>query len=449
MSNTTRRRFQTPRSSEASPNENTTRVYRNSSSSSTTATSSFFNSIICWAFGLIIIIFSSIFLYKNELSSINTVHVLSHAKKNVLSLGAANTDSVYNPDIHQNCLIHFTSKLRVETAPNDNLFNVQGEGCVKLKRIVEMYQWREDTTSGKDSDGNEYTDYTYSKTWSSHAISSTSFATTYGHENPEMAVQSTEFQANGVSLLDTQVTLANPTFLDQITWDSPAMDPNWQQFTNNLYPDLPIAGSKHLPPPEIGSYRIKWQCVGADNDIVSIMGMINVNHLDVWSYHIEDYPSIGLLERGSLDSNSMVSRAQRKVSFTTWLYRFGLTFLTMVGFVMAWEPVNSMFRKVPFLGSLMANGVIIIAVLLAVTWSTLVIAVSWVIVRPWLVMSALLVLVVTWSGLWKKYKLSRPVQTGHENNTDTPPHTGHENNTDTPPPPYAPSGGIPAAGTFQ
>lgn len=94
-------------------------------------------------------------------------------------------------------LIHVTGTTTNSSDISDPDFGIIAQNSYRLKRKVEMYQWREIVK--KDGDD---THYRYEETWSEDPIDSTKFHDFSGHQNPSNAwpFRSRTFEASTIML---------------------------------------------------------------------------------------------------------------------------------------------------------------------------------------------------------------------------------------------------------
>lgn len=84
-------------------------------------------------------------------------------------------------------LVHTSGKADTTETLRDAVFGVE-ENSIGLKRVVEMYQWKENSeTNSTDNYGGSQTStttYSYSKVWSDTKIDSSDFHDGANHANP-------------------------------------------------------------------------------------------------------------------------------------------------------------------------------------------------------------------------------------------------------------------------
>lgn len=86
-------------------------------------------------------------------------------------------------------MIHVSGELRVQEPIADSTYNILVQ-AVKLRKIVQMYQWHEDYTENKFTEDEADRSYFYFKDWSEQVIDSRSFHS-LGHQNPrQIPIQS-------------------------------------------------------------------------------------------------------------------------------------------------------------------------------------------------------------------------------------------------------------------
>ena len=139
-------------------------------------------------FGIVIFLIGFPVLWFNEGSSVDRAKALEEGAGAIVSL--ASVESV--DASKEGKLIHATGKATVEGEVRDDIFGVSAK-AIKLNRVVEMYQWKEDKKSKKEKKvggGTETrTTYNYNKQWSGSAINSSDFKKRDGHSNPPMSLQ--------------------------------------------------------------------------------------------------------------------------------------------------------------------------------------------------------------------------------------------------------------------
>jgi len=148
--------------------------------------------------GFVLVVASIAVLFWNEGRTIKQAKALKEGAQNVLSVDVDKLDPS-----NEGKLIHVCGEATTTDVLNEDFFGVS-VNALKLSRVVEAYQWEEDseTKTERTSGGGEKktTTYSYRKVWSSELIDSSRFKES-GHDNPTgLPVESAEYYAPNVSL---------------------------------------------------------------------------------------------------------------------------------------------------------------------------------------------------------------------------------------------------------
>ncbi len=138
-------------------------------------------------------------MFWNEGRAVKTEQSLKEGASAVISVSAENKDAA-----NEGKLIHFTGDARTPSVLTDVDFGV-GSNALKLRRIVEVFQWEEHAksdTKEKFGGGTETTTtYTYSQDWNDRIIDSASFQEAETHLNPRAKLfEIKEWLAQNVSV---------------------------------------------------------------------------------------------------------------------------------------------------------------------------------------------------------------------------------------------------------
>lgn len=124
-------------------------------------------------FGIVLIIGAIFLLFWNEGRAVKTEQSLKEGLSVVISASPDKKDPK-----NEGKLIHFSGMTKVSGVLTDNTFGVSGN-FLKMKRTVEVYQWKEEArskTKEKLGGGTETTTtYSYVKEWSDKTINSSAF----------------------------------------------------------------------------------------------------------------------------------------------------------------------------------------------------------------------------------------------------------------------------------
>lgn len=142
--------------------------------------------------GCFLVPFSLVLLWKNEKKVVTFAKCMDLGRKNVRTVDPEDVDGINEFE-----LVHLTGTTTNSTMILDNDLGIVARNSYRLKRKVEMYQWREIC---HEKDGKKT--FTYDHAWSETPINSNSFEERHGHENPSNVwpFQSHTFDATTIML---------------------------------------------------------------------------------------------------------------------------------------------------------------------------------------------------------------------------------------------------------
>ena len=198
--------------------------------------------------GFIALIIGICLLWWNEGNNVKNLKTTAEMEKTYIDVKSDSVDS--NND---GKLIATHGKVINEEELSDTTFGVTIKTPIK-KRIVEVYQWEEDSST--DDDG--HTTYRYSKEWSSDIIDSSDFHNKTGHENPTQKLYndevktSSDVKVNAFTLSNDQVNSlsTNGKFTD---FNEETLNALNLKVSNNY-----VTTSIDLSNPQIGDTRISF-----------------------------------------------------------------------------------------------------------------------------------------------------------------------------------------------
>ncbi len=334
-------------------------------------------------FGLILVAIAFVLIFWNEGRTVKRYKTLKEGGGAVVSLAADQTDHASK----DGQLVHITGRAETEQVLTDPDFAVTAQ-ALKLKRRVEMYQWKESSRSEekkKLGGGTETTTtYSYDKSWSSSVISSSSFKHQEGHDNPgTMAYSSREFIADTVSLgsftLSTSLKGMINNYIDMVPGEA-ALPANLQGngHGNVLRQGNGFYMGNNPNVPEIGDLRVRFSEVRPTD--ISIIAALNGNSF--LPYQTKAGGAIELLQLGTVTADAMIAKAQQGNKIFAWVLRGGGFFLMFIGLRLILAPLSVFADVVPLLGRIAGAGTGLIAGLLAAVMSVITMAIAWLVYRP-------------------------------------------------------------------
>jgi len=355
-------------------------------------------------FGLLLFIIAFLLLSWNEGRAVTRYKTLKEGEGLVVSVSPDAVDAV-----NEGVLVHVTGNADTQVTLTDPVFGVSVR-ALKLNRIVEMYQWEEDSqsTSKKKVGGKKETTtiYTYVKIWSDSTIDSSHFEKPVGHENPgTFAYPSMELLADPVSLgaftlSPSLVEMINNPKMLSLTADTNFIAPEALKGIATQQGNLFYVGSNSAAP-QIGDLRVSF----VETTPTQISVMAQQAGSSFIPYQAEAGGQIQLLQVGTHTADEMIQQAVTSNKIMTWVLRLFGFLLMMGGLNLVFKPLSVLADVLPILGKIVSIGTGLVSFLLALTFSMLTIAIAWLVFRPVLGISLLVVAgAITTVVLWKLKK---------------------------------------------
>ena len=323
--------------------------------------------------GIVLCLASLPVLFWNEGRSVREYRSLREGAGAVVSVDAGSLSSG-----NEGKLVHLTA-ITITGAPlKDTEFGVTAEG-VKLRRIVESFQWKESSRSEsqkKLGGGQETkTTYEYEKVWSEDKIDSKEFKQPQGHENPTKDLpEKKEVVASAVTLGGFKLS---PELLELLgKWEPLPVSESTASDFKSAEGELYRGADPKAP--QVGDVRIRFEVV--KNGEASVVAKQVGDSLA--PYATRAGGTIALLEDGKKSAAEMFTTAREGNGILTWILR-------VVGFLMLWIGLASILRPLsvladvlPFVGNLVGAGTGFAAFLVALALSSVTVAIAWFAYRP-------------------------------------------------------------------
>jgi hypothetical protein len=340
--------------------------------------------------GLVLFAVAFPLLFWNEGRAVKRYKTLKEGGGAVVAVMSDNVDMA-----NAGQLIHVIGKADTDATLTDAAFGVSAN-ALKLKRVAEMYQWKETSksTSKKKVGGGKTTTktYSYSKTWSDDPINSAEFKKPTGHENPgTMPYSSTQQVAKDVAL---GAFALSPSLVGKInnfetlSIESDAPVPEQLKDKAKLH-DIGFYIGADPASPKIGDMRINFKI--AKPTQVSVIAQQVENTFE--PYSAKTGGKIELLQTGSHTAEDMIQKAQESNKTLTLVLRIVGFVLMFVGLNMIFKLLSVMADVLPILGDIVGAGTAIISFLLAAILSLTTIAIAWIVYRPLLGIGLIIVAV--------------------------------------------------------
>ena len=330
-------------------------------------------------FGIILFIGAFPLIFWNEGRSVDRIKTLDEGRSSVVALSSEQIDPS-----HDGALIHITGKATTTDPVADTVFGIQ-ETALKLKRTVEMYQWKESSESKteKNLGGSETTEttYSYNKEWSEAPINSSSFKKPDGHQNPSsMPYESETYSAATITV--GAFKLSDP-FISQINSyeNYPLSQQNFDALEPSLKADYALSGGTffhgNATSPQVGAVRISFGIIKPTD--ISVIGKQDAAALQTYFTKNGD---IALLETGNVSADSMFASAESENKIITWLIRLGAFICMWIGLSLILGPISVFGDVIPFVGNILGAGIGLVTGVVALVLSLITMAIAWIVFRP-------------------------------------------------------------------
>ncbi len=365
--------------------------------------------------GLVIFVLAFPVLFWNEGRTVHRAKALAEGE-------SVCEESPETPDVAlDGKLVHVTAEAVSDETLADDLFPVSVTG-IRLRRVVEMYQWEEDSKSETKKNLGGSTDtvttYTYHKRWLDRAEDSSDFQEA-GHDNPPMPIDDAEVQASAVRLGGFELSDAvvggiggekalafdpgeggfQPPFPAETAviggvvylrpgLRRPAQDAGKTAPTNaapetaadvtvatNAAPEAAVPSFATAP--EIGDVRVSFRYV--PNHTVSVVAKQTGSGLG--AFQTKNGPVL-LVSDGAKTAEEMFAAAKSANKMIAWLIRLGGFLMMLFGVRMVLGPLEVLADVVPFIGRIVGFGTGLVAAIVAIPCTLVTIAIAWIAYRP-------------------------------------------------------------------
>lgn len=190
--------------------------------------------------------------------------------------------------------------------------------AVKLRKVVEVYQWHEDYTENKfATDESTSRNYFYYKDWSEHLISTQSFHS-MSHQNPKKKPT------------EGKIMVAEKVFIGPFEICEEAKDKfnSWIDVTSDTKPEdffikMHSGAYYHcedLFDPQIGDIRVRFQLAGLEGDFYTIVGQFSSGRIFPYSSG-KKRRKILLLSKGTLSIEDIFHQEHSSIWKDLWFTR--------------------------------------------------------------------------------------------------------------------------------
>src|SRR5215469_735918 len=329
------------------------------------------------ALGIVLFIIAFPVLWFNEGYAVKTARSLTKGAKTVIDVSSDRVEPA-----NEGKLVHVTGTATTAETVTDPILGVSAN-TIRLRRKVEMYQWKETSSTEKQKNlgGSETTTtvYNYTQVWSEQPIASTAFKQPQGHQNPAVwPFRSADYFAADMKLgafrlnqhLVNQFTGADPVDVSQAKLPA-AIQARARQLGSGFEIGDPAS-------PQAGDLRVAFEQLKSP-EVSIVSGQVR----DTFEpYGVPGGETVELVVMGTQSAAAMFGSAESKNVGRTWLLR-GLGFVLMfAGLMLVLSPLSTLGDVIPFIGDLLRFGAAIVAGLVALSLSLVIIAIAWFVYRP-------------------------------------------------------------------
>lgn len=345
--------------------------------------------------GLLMFIIGTCLLWWNEGRTVRTAKAIGDAASHVESVAdVSRVDASLNGK-----LIHASAFADTKDTLTDDMFGVR-ERAIRIDRKVEYYQWvenaqtreREKIGGGKETT----TTYTYEKKWVDKPVNSAEFKDPQ-YQSANKVLSEVEDKSEMASNVTFGAYTLPESFVSAISGGEPAevrmteqQTFAWNEQLHALMPTVDettslihtSANTAYLGispnSPQIGDVRITFTKVVPTD--ISLIAKVNGSTFKV--YRAKNGQSFSRVQMGTVSADEMIEQARSENNMLTWVLRLVGVLLIVIGLKGMFGLLPMLFKVLPFLGSIVDAGVGLVSWIFGLAWSLIIIAIAWLIFRP-------------------------------------------------------------------
>ena len=345
--------------------------------------------------GLLMFIIGTCLLWWNEGRTVRTAKAIGDAASHVESVAdVSKIDASLNGK-----LIHASAFADTKDTLTDDMFGVR-EVAIRLDRKVEYYQWVEHSQRKKRDKvggGEEtITTYTYEQEWVKKPVNSSNFkesryrnanrVLSQVEERNEMA-QHVTFGAYTLpesfvaSISGSEPVEVRMTEEQRFTWNERLhmLRPKVNTETSLVHTSANTAYLGLSPnSPQIGDVRVTFTKVPPAD--ISLIAQVDGSTFK--AYRAKNGQSFSRVQMGTVGVNEMIEQARSENNMLTWVLRLVGVLLIVIGLKGMFGLLPMLFKVLPFLGSIVDAGVGLVSWIFGLAWSLIIIAIAWLVFRP-------------------------------------------------------------------
>ena len=345
--------------------------------------------------GLLMFIIGTCLLWWNEGRAVKTAKAIGDAASNVEIVDDV---SKVNASLNGK-LIHASAFADTKDTLTDDMFGVR-EVAIRLDRKVEYYQWvenaqtkeREKIGGGKETT----TTYTYEKKWVDKPVNSAEFkdpqyqsankVLSEVEERNEMAQHVTFGAYTLPELFVASISGSEPvevrmTEEQRFTWNERLhmLMPKVNTETSLVHTSANTVYLGLSPnSPQVGDVRVTFTKVPPAD--ISLIAQVDGSTFK--AYKAKNGQSFSRVQMGTVGVDEMIEQARSENNMLTWVLRLVGVLLIVIGLKGMFGLLPMLFKVLPFLGSIVDAGVGLVSWIFGLAWSLIIIAIAWLVFRP-------------------------------------------------------------------
>jgi hypothetical protein len=343
--------------------------------------------------GVVMLALALALQFWNEGRTLKRDNTLAEGRAQVVAVDAAALDPG-----REGKLVHVSGGATAAAPVDDPAFGVSLP-ALALRRVVQMYQWKEtrDSKEERTTGGGKrtVTEYRYRTEWDDDAIDSGDFREG-GHDNPGPLPYANEtWRASPIRL--GAFTLSDEAAGEIDGWERVADDR--VQLPPNLAASFRLddgwyVTSAEPASPEVGDVRVRFDYIpeGVVSVVARQQGGMLVPHATSRGGELL------LVESGPMDAKAMFAAEGSRNSMAAWALRGAGFVLAWIAFGILLKPLVVMADVLPIAGRIAGFGVGLASFVLALVVSVLAIGSGWLFYRPWalVILAGLFAVALVW-----------------------------------------------------
>lgn len=345
--------------------------------------------------GLLVFIIGTGLLWWNEGRTVRTAKAIGNAASHVESVAdVSKVDASLNGK-----LIHASAFADTKDTLTDDMFGVR-EQAIKLDRKVEYYQWVEHSQRKKRDKvggGEEtITTYTYEQEWVKKPVNSSNFKESR-YRNANRVLSQVEERNEMAHHVTFGAYTLPESFVASISGSEPVevrmteeQRFTWNERLHMLRPKVDTETSLvhtsantvylGLSPnsPQVGDVRVTFTKVPPAD--ISLIAQVDGSTFK--AYRAKNGQSFSRVQMGTVSADEMIEQARSENNMLTWVLRLVGVLLIVIGLKGMFGLLPMLFKVLPFLGSIVDAGVGLVSWILGLAWSFIIIAIAWLVFRP-------------------------------------------------------------------